>query len=217
MQQITITGFRQVPDFARGIVRDLRLRWVLNELGRNYSVRLIEQSERGESSFLELQPFGMVPSMIADGTSMFESGAILFTLAEGTELAGPSQKERNDVLTWIFAAVNTVEPFVTLLFGNDVARSDVNWAREARSDIVDIVDRRLAVLEARLGNQDYLLSRFTAADIAMVTTLRFLQHAKELSRFPSITAYLSRCQQRAAFVSALNEQLADCDRPDPEG
>jgi glutathione S-transferase len=207
MQQITITGFRQVPDFARGLVRDLRLRWVLNELGRDYAVRLIEQSEREDASFLELQPFGMVPSLIADGRSTFESGAILFTLAEGTDLAGPSQRERNEVLTWIFAALNTVEPFVTLLFGNDLARSDKSWAKEARGDIVAVVDRRLAVLEARVGQQEYLLSRFTAADIAMVTTLRFLNHADELARFPSVAAYVTRCEQRPAFVSALSAQL----------
>lgn len=217
MEQITITGFRQVPDFARGIVRDLRLRWVLNELGRDYAVRLIEQSERTDPGFLELQPFGMVPSLIAEGTSMFESGAILFVLAEGTELAGPSRQERDEVLTWIFAAVNTVEPFVTLLFGNDVARSDKNWAVEARSDIVEIVDRRLAVLEARLTGQEYLLERFSAADIAMVTTLRFLHHANELARFPAVASYVSRCEQRPAFVAALQAQLADCDRPDPNG
>jgi glutathione S-transferase len=215
MQHVTITGFRQVPDFARGIVRDLRLRWVLGELGRPYDVRLIEQSERGDPAFLNLQPFGMVPSLITGRTSMFESGAILFTLAEGTELAGPSQDERNAVLTWIFAALNTVEPFVTLLFGNDVARSDKTWAREARSDIVDVVDRRLAVLEARLAHQDYLLARFTAADIAMVTTLRFLRHADELARFPAVAAYVARCEQRPAFVAALQEQLAEYDLPEP--
>jgi glutathione S-transferase len=213
VQQITITGFRQVPDFARGVVRDLRLRWVLNELGRDYAVRLIEQSERSDPSFLELQPFGMVPSMIVEGTSMFESGAILFTLAEGTDLAGPSQNERNNVLTWIFAALNTVEPFVTLLFGNDVARSDKNWARESRADIIEIVERRVAVLEARLSKQDYLLSQFTAADIAMVTTLRFLKHANELARFPAVAAYVSRCEQRPTFIAALNAQLGEYDRP----
>lgn len=215
MEQITITGFRQVPDFARGIVRDMRLRWVLNELGRDYDVRLIEQAERTDPGFLELQPFGMVPSLIVDGGSMFESGAILFVLAEGTDLAGPSPQARNDVLMWIFAAVNTVEPFVTLLFGNDVARGDKNWAKEARGDIVEIVDRRLAVLETRLSGQDYLLARFSAADIAMVTTLRFLHHANELDRFPAVARYVARCEQRPAFVSALQSQLADCDRPDP--
>jgi glutathione S-transferase len=216
MQQITITGFREVPGFARGNVRDLRLRWVLNELGRDYHVRLIEQSERTDPAFLQLQPFGMVPSMIADGAPMFESGAILFVIAEGTDLAGPSQQERNDVLSWIFAAVNTVEPFITLLFGNDQARADKNWTKEGRADIVEIIDRRLAVLEARFAEQDFLLKRFSAADIAMVTTLRFLHHADELSRFPAVSAYVARCEQRPAFIAALEAQLADCDRPAPQ-
>jgi len=216
MQQITITGFREVPGFARGIVRDLRLRWVLNELGRDYHVRLIEQSERTDPAYLELQPFGMVPSMIADGASMFESGAIMFAIAEGSDLAGPSQQERNDVLSWIFAALNTVEPFITLLFGNDHARADKNWTKEGRADIVEIIDRRLAVLEARFAEQDFLLNRFSAADIAMVTTLRFLHHAGELSRFPAVVAYVSRCEQRPSFIAALEAQLADCDRPAPQ-
>lgn len=216
MQQITITGFREVPGFARGIVRDLRLRWVLNELGRDYHVRLIEQSERTDPAYLELQPFGMVPSMIADGAPMFESGAIMFAIAEGTDLAGPSQQERNDVLSWIFAALNTVEPFITLLFGNDHARADKNWTKEGRADIVEIIDRRLAVLEARFAEQDFLLKRFSAADIAMVTTLRFLHHADELSRFPAVAEYVSRCEQRPSFIAALEAQLADCDRPAPQ-
>ncbi|MEO6152069.1 MAG: glutathione S-transferase family protein [Croceibacterium sp.] len=209
MDTITITGFREVPPFARGLVRDIRLRWVLNELGRPYDVKLIEQSERSDDAFLALQPFGMVPSMTADGSSLFESGAIVFLLAEGTELAGPAEARRGETLAWIFAALNTVEPYITLLFVNDRARADKSWAQEARPDLVEVVNRRLAVLEVRLTAQDYLLERFSAADIVMVTTLRFLPDSALLDPFPAVSAYVARCEARPAFKAALEGHLAD--------
>lgn len=209
MEQIIITGFRQVPDFARGIVRDIRLRWVLNELGRPYDVRLIEQAERDGPEFLAMQPFGMIPTMTSDGIPMFESGAIVFVLAEDSVLAGPSRQDRNSVLAWIFAALNTVEPYITLLFANDKGRTDKEWTGAARPDLIEVVERRLAVLEQRLAGQDFLLKQFSAADVVMCTTLRFLQDTAILDGFPSVAAYLARCEARPAFQQALASQLAD--------
>lgn len=213
MDHITITGFRQVPDFARGLVRDLRLRWTLGELGRPYDVRLIEQGERDSAEYRAMQPFGMVPAMTVAGASVFESGAIVFLLADGTPLVGTTPEARGDVLAWIFAALNTVEPYITLLFANDHGRADKPWTREARTDILDVIESRLAVLEARLGERDFLTGAFSAADIVMVTTLRFLGYTDLLAGFPALAGYVARCEARPAFAAALAGQLAQFDPP----
>jgi glutathione S-transferase len=213
MTAITITGFRQVPDFARGLVRDMRPRWTLKELGQPYAVRLIEQGERDDDAFRAMQPFGLIPTMTSAGDSIFESGAIVVLLAEGTPLMGATPSERAATLAWIFAALNTVEPYITLVFANDHGRADKPWTGQARDDLTAVIDARLAVLEKRLAGQDYLVSDFGAADIVMVTTLRFLAYTDILSRYPAVAAYVARCEARPAFQAALADHLAQLDPP----
>lgn len=213
MVQMTVSAFRVVPEFARGLVRDLRVRWALEELGRDYDTKLIEFEDRLSPAYLAVQPFGQVPAIEIDGAPMFESGAILFALAEGTPLMADGAAGRNETLTWMFAALNTIEPNIAMLAGNDFARSDVAWARAARDTLVEGIEKKLAVLDSLLTERDYLAGTFTVADILMVTVLRFINHTPIVAAFSNVHAYVARCQARPAFSKALNDQLADFDRP----
>jgi glutathione S-transferase len=213
MVQMTVSAFRVVPEFARGLVRDLRVRWALEELGHDYDMKLIEFEDRQGPAYRTLQPFGQVPAIEIDGAPMFESGAILFALAEGTPLMADGTTGRNETLTWMFAALNTVEPNIATLAGNDFARGDVEWARAARDTLVEGVEKKLAVLDSLLAKRDYLVGTFTVADILMVTVLRFINHTPIVSAFGNVHAYVERCESRPAFRKALDGQLADFDRP----
>lgn len=213
MSNVHLSTFRAVPDFARGLVRDLRVRWTLEELGRAYETAPITFDERTSAAYRALNPFGQIPAIRSDGTTMFESGAILFALADGSHLVRPGTEGRNATLTWMFAALNTVEPDVALLFTNDLIRTEAPWAKLARPDVAASVEGKLAVLEAHLESRDYLVEDFTVADVLMVTVLRFLQHTDMLDRFPTIASYVARCSQRPAFERALNAQLAAFDEP----
>ncbi|MEO6388829.1 MAG: glutathione S-transferase family protein [Croceibacterium sp.] len=213
MTQVTVSAFRVVPDFARGLVRDLRVRWALEELGKPYDMNLIDFDDRQGTAYRALQPFGQVPAVEVDGAPMFETGAILFALAEGTPLMAPGVGGRNVTLTWMFAALNTVEPDIALLSTNDFARTDVAWTRDARETLVGFIERKLGVLDTTLADRDYLAGSFTVADILMSTVLRFLNHTDLVAGFPNVAAYQARCESRPAFRRALDAQFADYDRP----
>ena len=209
MDRITITGSRWAPPFAQGLVRDLRVRWALEEVGAPYEVRLIDLEDRHSKANRRAHPFGLVPAFEADGRGMFESGAILLHLAEDSAvLMPPGRHERNDAITWMFAALNTVEPPIQELLALDLLHADEPWAKLRRPGAVEAVKFRLAALSDWLQGRDYLVGRFTAADILMTTVLRIFRHTDLVADFPVLDAYLRRCEARPAFRKALVDQMA---------
>jgi glutathione S-transferase len=203
-----VSAFTWVPDFAQGYVRDLRVRWALEEIGESYEAALIDGEEKNSEGYRSWQPFGQVPAYRDDTVEMFESGAIVLYLAEKSEKLCPKDAAgRARVMTWIFAAVNSVEPFSwnVIHFNGDGAGAD--WASKRKAELDATLDRRLAPLQARLSGQDYLEGRFTAADIIMSTSLRELAQDGHLAPYPALTAYVARCIARPAFERALAAQM----------
>jgi glutathione S-transferase len=216
MDKITVTGFRWAPPFAQGLVRDLRVRWALEEAGLPYEVGLIGVDDRNSDAYREKHPFAMVPAFEADGMELFESGAILYLIAEESEALMPSDRRGHaKTLTWMFAALNTVEPPVNNLSVMDLQQSEEPWAKLRRPGAVDAVKVRLAALAAWLDGRDYLVDRFTAADILMTTVLRLIRHTDLVAEFPELDAYVKRCEARSAFQKALRNQMADYARHAP--
>lgn len=216
MENITVWGFSQVPAFAQGLVRDLRVRWALAEAGHAYDVRLIDFDERESVAYRQRQPFGMVPAFEADGRALFESGAIVYRIAADSAALMPADPHaRTEVVAWMFAALNTVEPPIQNLLDMDLLHGEEPWVQLRRPAVVERVKERLAVLSERLDERDCLVDRFSAADILMTTVLRFLRHTDLVAGFPALDAYVKRCEARPAFHKALAEQMADYARSAP--
>ena len=216
MDKITVTGFRWAPPFAQGLIRDLRVRWALEEAGLSYEVGLIDLGDRNSEANRRTHPFGMVPAFKMEDRKMFETGAILHHIATDSEVLMPADRAgRADMLTWMFAALNTVEPPVFGLFAIDLLHGQEQWAKLRRPGAVDEVKLRLGQLAAWLDGRDYLVDRFTAADILMTTVLRFIRHTDLVAGFPWLDAYVKRCEARPAFQKALRDQMADYARNAP--
>lgn len=208
MKKITVSTIPNAPAFAHGLVRDLRVRWALEEAGLGYDVEPV--TDRASAAYRAKQPFGMVPAFEADGLEMFESGAIVHVIGEESEALMPTDRAgRAATLTWSFAALNTLEPPIWELFLLDIAHKDEAWAPLRRPGAVETVRTRLAALAAALGGRDYLTGRFSVADILMATTLRFLRHTELVAEQPVLAAYLKRCEARPALQKALADQLAE--------
>lgn len=206
---ITVSAFRWVPPFAQGLVRDLRVRWALEEAGLAYDERLIGREDQESAGYRALQPFGQVPAFEEDGLVMFESAAIVLHVAERSEARMPRDpKDRARTTTWMFAAMNTIEPAIQNLAELDLFHAGQEWANLRRPAAVDFVKRRLTSLSAWLDDRDYLENRFTAADLLMTTVLRILRHTDLLSQMPTLDAYRLRCEARPAFRKALADQMA---------
>lgn len=216
MNKIVVWGFRWAPPFAQGLVRDLRVRWALEEAGRAYDVELIDFDERHGDAYRRRQPFGMVPAFEVDGRGLFESAAIVHRIAEESAvLMPPDAAARVEVLSWMFAAVNTVEPPIQHLLEMDLLHAGEPWVALRRPAVVDTVRARLDALAARLDGRDYLVGSFSAADILMTTVLRFARHTDLVEGHPVLDAYVQRCEARPAFHKALDAQLADYARHAP--
>jgi glutathione S-transferase len=204
----TISAFKQVPPPAQGLVRDLRVRWALEEAGQRYEERLVTLGEEQTSpAYLEWQPFGQVPAFREDDLQLFESGAIALHIAErAPELMPDDGKQRELVRAWLFAALNTIEPPITMINyldqqkvdrGSDIAKSVMGWG-----------EKRLRQLAEHLGDDEYLVAgRFSVADLLMVTVLRGLRQTDLLAKVPSIDAYKKRGEARPAFKRALADQM----------
>lgn len=214
MKKITVWGFSWVPPVAQGLVRDLRVRWALEEAGLAYESRCIDTGERNSGDYRHKHPFGMVPVLESADGAMIESGAIVHAIAEQCEALMPADR-RAETLGWMFTALNTVEPPLWNLFVMDVLYGEETWVPLRRPAVVDEVNHRLAALSGCLADRDYLLGRFTAADILMTTVLRFIRHTNLLARFPSLVAYVERCEARPAFDAALRNQLDGYARNEP--
>jgi len=206
---ITVTAYKWVPDFAKGLVRDLRVRWALEEAGIPYQVRLITQEEKLTPSYRALQPFCQVPSYRDDDVVLFESGAIVLHVARASAALLPTDHEgRARATAWVFAALNSVEPFIMGLIDVDIFSREAPWAKESRPHKEAMVKKRLSDLAERLTGRDWLEDRFTAGDLMMATVLRILRHTDLVTSDPTLAPYLARCEARPAFQKALEEQLA---------
>jgi len=207
---ITVVAYRWVPPPVRGFVRDLRVRWALEEAGLPYNVKLIGAEEKSGTEYLQWQPFGQVPAYAQDGLKLFESGAIVLHVAEQSERLMPKDAAgRARVQAWVIAALNSIEPPVQQLASIDLFYSDAEWSKERRPQVEKAVKQRLAQLNAWLGDRDYLESAFSAGDLLMSTVLRNLQHTDLVAQHPALDAYVKRCEARPAFQKALQDQLAD--------
>ena len=206
---ITISAFDDVPDFAKGLVRDLRVRWALEEVGLPYQARLLAQGEQKQPEYRALQPFGQVPVFEHDGLVLFESGAIVLHIAERSDVLLPKDSAaRARAVQWLIAALNTVEPPIWNLFLIDFIFPDEEWAKLRRPSTVEFMNGRLDALAKRLGDQPFLDGQhFTAGDLMMASVLSF--HADARKRDPRLAAYFERCTARPAYQRALSAQLGD--------
>jgi len=205
----TITAFARSPDRGRGLARDMRVRWALEEVGQPYKVRLVSFSEMKEPAHRALHPFGQIPTYEEGDLALFESGAIVFHIAERHPgLLPDDAKARARAITWMFAALNTVEPpildrgFATLM------ERDKTWYGERLPILEDRVRVRLGELSSRLGNADWLDAAFSAGDLLMVTVLRRLTGSGLLEGYPNLCAYVARAEARPAYKRAFDDQLA---------
>jgi len=208
---ISISAFKWVPDFARGQVRDLRPRWALEEAGLPYTTRLLTLGDQDKPEYRALQPFGQVPILEEDGLVLFESGAIVLHIAARSDALLPCDTgARARATQWVFAALNSIEPFVMNVALIDLFYKDEEWAKLRRPGAVEFVGKRLAGLSRSLGSKPYLDGDvFTAGDLVMTTVLRILDHTEIVRGDPRLNAYVERCTARPAFRRALTAQLGD--------
>ncbi|MGH6987167.1 MAG: glutathione S-transferase family protein [Caulobacteraceae bacterium] len=212
-----VSAFRWVPPFAQGFVRDLRVRWALEEAGFPYEAVLLDFETKNSADYRAWQPFAQVPAYRDDEVEMFESGAIVLHIARKSEALAPRDAAgRARVESWIFAALNSVEPAVSNFSGLDVFHTGAPWVDAYRPVAEEAVTERLTALAAWLGDKPHLEGRFTAADILMTTVLRELVESGMLVRFPTLDAYRARCEARPAFGRALEAQLSTFRNNAPE-
>lgn len=207
---IAVYSYRSVPDFARGLVRDLRVRWALEEAGLPYEQRLVTVGpERDEPSFRAMQPYGQIPIYVEDDLTLFESGAICLHIAEKSEALLPRDAAgRARATCWLFSALNTIEQVVQEMTSMDLFFADQPWMPGRRAAVEPMVQRRLAELSAALGDREYLEGRFTVGDLMMATVLQIPRHTGMVAAHANLAAYLARCEARPAFQKALADQLA---------
>ncbi len=208
---ITISAFHWVPELARGHVRDLRVRWALEEAGLPYRTRLLEQGDQDKPDYRALQPFGQVPILEEDGLTLFETGAIVLHIGERSETLLPTEPDaRARAVQWVFAALNSIEPFVMNVAIIDFMYANEEWAKSRRPGAVAFVERRLGGLSTSLGDKPYLDGeRFTAGDLMMSSVLRTFHYTDIVKKDARLAAYLERCIARPAFKRALDAQLGD--------
>lgn len=217
---IRVSAFRWVPPFAQGLVRDLRVRWALEEAGMAYEEKLIGGEDQKSAAYRELQPFGQVPALEEDGLELFESGAIVMHIGERSEALMPRDEDgRARVKTWMLAALNTIEPPIMMLNVIDMQPGGAPAAQaDLRASILAFIQTRLDGLAVFLGDRPYLVEdRFTAADLLMTTVLRILRSTDLVASMATIEAYRVRCEARPAFAKALADQLATFARNKPPG
>jgi glutathione S-transferase len=205
----TITAFERSPDRGRGLARDMRVRWALEEVGQPYDVRLLSFSAMKESAHRKLHPFGQIPTYEEGDLTLFESGAIVFHIAQrhpGLLPDDPNARAR--AIAWMFAALNTVEPPIVERSMMVLLERDKSWYEERLAIVEDRVRVRLDELSARLGDADWLDGAFSAGDLLMVTVLRRLSGSGQLEKYPSLSVYVARGEARPAYQRAFDAQLA---------
>jgi glutathione S-transferase len=206
---ITITAFERSPDGGKGLARDMRVRWALEEVGQPYEVRLVSFSAMKEPAHLALHPFGQIPTYEEGDLALFETGAIVLHLAERhAGLLPDDANARARAITWMFAALNTVEPPIVEREQAPFVVGDKPWCEELLSILDDRVRTRLDQLSSRLGEADWLDGAFSAGDLLMVMVLRRLDGTGILEEYPNLSAYVARGEARPAYKRAFDAQLA---------
>lgn len=210
---IKLSAFRSVPPFAQGLVRDMRVRWALEEAGQPYETMLIGADDQNSPAYRAMQPFGQVPAIDDDGVTLFESAAIVMRIAEQSDvLMPPDAHGRGRMMAWMFAALNTIEPHIQNLTLIDVFYPNEDWAKQRRPRALELAQSRLDSLAAWLKDRDYLEDRFTAADLLMTTVLRIPRHIDLIAKMPVLENYRLRCEARPAFKRALEAHMADFEK-----
>ena len=206
---ITITAFERSPDGGKGLARDTRVRWALEEAGLAYDVRLVSFRAMKEPAHLALHPFGQIPTYEEDGLVLFETGAIVLYIAQRHGgLLPEDANARARAVAWMFAAVNTVEPPILELVTARIFEGDKPWSKERLPLVEERVRDRLRQLSAHLGDADWLDGPFSAGDLMMVSVLLRTRPSGILDEFPTLAAYVARGEARPAYQRAFAAQLA---------
>jgi len=205
----TITAFEQSPDRGKGLARDMRVRWALEEVDQPYDVRLVSFEAMKQPAHLALHPFGQIPTYEEGDLALFESGAIVLHIAEHhAGLLPDDANARARAVAWMFAAVNTVEPPILELVTVKILEGDKPWVGERLPLVKERIRHRLEQLSARLGDADWLDGAFSAGDLMMVAVLLRLSPSGILGEFPTLAAYVARGEARPAYKRAFDAQLA---------
>ena len=206
---ITITAFERSPDGGKGLARDTRVRWALEEVGQPYEVRLVSFRAMKEPAHLALHPFGQIPTYEEGDLGLFETGAIVFHIAERRAgLLPDDANARARAITWMFAALSTVEPPILELVTARIFEGDKPWAAQRVPLAKDRVRERLHQLSRCLGDADWLDGPFSAGDLMMVSVLLRLRASGLLDEYPNLSAYVARGEARPAYKRAFDAQLA---------
>jgi glutathione S-transferase len=206
---ITITAFERSPDGGQGLARDTRVRWALEEVGQPYDVRPVSFRAMKEPAYLALHPFGQIPTYQEGDLTLFETGAIIFHIAQRhAGLLPESANARARAITWMFAALNTVEPPILELGTAKILEGDKPWTKERLPLVEERVRDRLHQLSDRLGDADWLDGGFSAGDLMMVSVLLRLKPSGILNGFPSLARYVARGEARPAYARAFHAQAA---------
>ena len=206
---ITITAFERSRDGGKGLARDTRVRWALEEVGQPYEVRPVSFRALKEPAHRALHPFGQIPTYEEGDLALFETGAIVFHIAERhAGLLPGDAKARARAIAWMFAALNTVEPPILELATTKLLEGDKPWSKERLPLVAGRVRDRLQQLSDRLGDADWLDGAFSAGDLMMVSVLLRLKSSALLDEFPNLAAYVARGEARPAYQRAFAAQLA---------
>jgi len=206
----TVTAFDWVPDFARGLVRDMRVRWALEEIGAPYDTELLSARSPRPDEYLARQPFDQVPAFTDGDLQIFETGAILLYLGEKDERLLPAEVQaRWTAIAWVFSALNSVEPVIGRIVAYDIFNAGKDWVPAARESAEALCKQKLKRVNDALGSKEWLAGDFSVADIAMITVLNNLRHTDLVAEFPSLAAYKARGEARPAYKRAMEAQLAD--------
>jgi glutathione S-transferase len=204
----TITAFERSPDRGRGLARDTRVRWALEEVGQPYEVRLVSFTEMKEPAHRALHPFGQIPTYEEGGLVLFESGAIVLYIAQShAGLLPDDANAQARAITWMFAALNTVEPPIIDLQNTKFLEGDKSWYKERLPMVQDRIRDRLGELSSRLGEADWLDGAFSAGDLIMVSVLIRLRASGILNEYSNLAAYVARGEARPAYQRAFAAQL----------
>jgi glutathione S-transferase len=213
-----VTAFDWVPDFAKGLVRDLRVRWAFEEIGAPYSIEKFGAANPRPEGYVNWQPFEQVPAFRDGEVEMFETGAILLYIAEKHGALLPKDEAgRWQAIAWLFAGLNSVEPSCLRYFAYDVFNAGKDWAAGAKEAVIPLVRQKLKRVSDALGDKDWLAGEFSIADVMMVTVLNSLKGTDFVAEYPNLAAYHARGTDRPAYKRALAAQFADFDGPAPAG
>lgn len=215
---VTITAFERSPDRGKGLARDMRVRWALEEVGQPYEVRLVSFSAMKEPAHRRLHPFGQIPTYEEGELVLFESGAIVFHIAERhAGLLPADANARARAIAWMFAALNTVEPPIVERSIATIVERDKSWYEARLPMLTGRVRDRLDELSRRLGDADWLDGGFSAGDLLMVSVLLRLHSSALLDEYPNLAAYVARGEARPAYKRAFAAQLAVFTGSSPTG